>query len=428
VNPEIAITRSLNKQFPSGTFPPCVVAVSGGVDSTVLLIAAKNAGVPVIAAHVNYGLRDSESDDNQQFCENICSQLQIPLYTLALTAQQTAELKSDNIQKAARNIRYDFLERVRRENGCEFILTGHHFDDQVETVLYRMLRGLGLKTLHGIRHRNGAILRPFLHLSKEELIAYAQLHEIEWSPDSSNQFDDYDRNKIRNRLLPVLYEVLPHQQNGLKRSLQIINTESEIIEDWLTAKESEWIEKRDNVTVIKESCLRSGERGVYFLSHYLAPLGFSFAQCELIRELIDSENNKCVNNTNYRIVKRNNELIIERINAALPELQIRTERVTLNTVDLSDKNSGWMDATKIAGELYVGHFSEGCRMEPYGLKGSKLVSDIFNEIKIPQHSRADYPVLFDQKGIVWIPGYRIADRVKIDPDTTVVIRAYAHGN
>jgi len=427
VNPELAITTLLQRQSTSGIKSPCVAAISGGVDSTVLLVAARNAGVPIIAAHVNYGLRNSESDENQLFCEELCARLQVPLYTRRLSPEQIEELKTANIQNAARKIRFDFLEQVRHENACEFILTAHHFDDQVETVIYRLLRGWGLKTLHGIRSVHGKILRPFLQLEKKELIEYANEHKLNWSSDSSNRTDDYDRNKIRNRLLPVLYEVLPHQHHGLKRGLQIISTESEIIEDWLREREQEWIEKRHDVYIINDACLRSGEKGVYFLSHFLAPMGFSFAQCELLPKLIDAENNKAVMSTSYRVVKRNNEFIIEPISTSQQVVQIRTEQMQIHEVDLTDVQSGWMDATKISGELHVGNLSEGCRMEPYGLKGSKLVSDIFNEMKIPQQNRANYPVLFDRRGVVWIPGYRIAERVKIDRDvTTVVIKAYLH--
>jgi tRNA(Ile)-lysidine synthase len=427
VNPELAITTLLGKYSPSGIKSPCVVGISGGVDSTVLLVAAESAGVPIIAAHVNYGLRNSESNENQQFCEELCARLQVPLYTMRLLPEQIEELKTDNIQNAARKIRYDFLEQVRRENGCEFILTAHHFDDQVETVIYRLLRGWGLKTLHGIRSVHGKILRPLLHLEKKDLIEYANQHKLNWSSDSSNHTDDYDRNKIRNQLLPLLYEVVPHQHHGLKRGVQIISTESEIIEEWLREREQEWIEKRHDVYIIKEACLTGGEKGVYFLSHFLAPFGFSFAQCELIPKLIDAENNKSVMSTIYRVVKRNNELIIEPISTSQQVVQIRTEQVQIHEVDLTNVQSGWMDATKISGELHVKNLSEGCRMEPYGLKGSKLVSDILNEMKIPQQNRANYPLLFDQRGVVWIPGYRIAERVKIDRDvTTVVIRAYLH--
>jgi tRNA(Ile)-lysidine synthase len=147
----------------------------------------------------------------------------------------------------------------------------------------------------------------------------------------------------------------------------------------------------------------------------------------LIPKLIDAENNKSVMSTIYRVVKRNNELIIEPISTSQQVVQIRTEQVQIHEVDLTNVQSGWMDATKISGELHVKNLSEGCRMEPYGLKGSKLVSDILNEMKIPQQNRANYPLLFDQRGVVWIPGYRIAERVKIDRDvTTVVIRAYLH--
>ena len=143
---ELAITALLGKYSSSGIKSSCVVAISGGVDSTVLLVAAKSAGVPIVAAHVNYGLRNTESNENQEFCEELCARLQVPLYTMRLTPEQIEELKTDNRQNAARKIRYDFLEQVRRENGCEFILTAHNFDDQVETVIYRLLRGWGLKT------------------------------------------------------------------------------------------------------------------------------------------------------------------------------------------------------------------------------------------------------------------------------------------
>lgn len=425
MNPEIAIETLLREQHATGILPPCVVAVSGGMDSTVLLVAAKNAGVPIIAAHINYGLRKAESDDNQLFCEQLCASFNIPLYISKLSQQQTEELESGNVQIAAREIRYRYLEEVRRENGCEFILTAHHFDDQVETVIYRLLRGSGLKTLYGIRAQNKRVLRPFLHLKKDELLTYAAQQELSWSTDSSNSSNDYDRNKIRNRLLPLLYELIPHQDNGIKRSLQVINTESEIINEWLITKEREWIVKEDEKYYLQEACLQAGEKGEYFLCHFLAPFGFSSAQSKLIPMLLTAENNKAVSNSNYRIIRRNNQFVLEPKVRKLQNRLIITDLVPIDSVDLTDKNSGWMDANKIEGDLYVGYCSEGCRMEPLGLRGSKLVSDILNEMKIPQDRRSDYPLLFDNLGVVWIPGYRIADRVKIvEGVTTTVIRAF----
>jgi len=213
--------------------PSVLVAFSGGLDSRVLLHGIYQAYqsdllASVRVAHVNHGLQ-KEADQWQVFCQQICDQYQFPL----LTRKFHLSLENKNSEQAAREARYHFFEEIIQKN--EWIVLAHHLNDQSETILFRLLRGTGLHGLTGMpRSRplgQGYLLRPFLNISRDELQAYAEEHQLEWIEDPSNQTNDYSRNFLRNKIIPMLYDKWPQLDKSLKNFSQIVDDQVSILDE-----------------------------------------------------------------------------------------------------------------------------------------------------------------------------------------------------
>ena len=186
-----------------------LVAVSGGVDSVVLCHLLKELNVDFGIAHMNFQLRGSDSMEDEAFVGKLAKTLDVPFYTKKVNTTEVVEQSKDSTQMVARQLRYDWFEDIRKTNGFHAIATAHHQNDTAETILYNLSKGTGIAGLHGIRPRNGKIVRPLLALNKTDLLEYAEINELKFREDVSNQSIKYARNKIRHQVIPVLKELNP---------------------------------------------------------------------------------------------------------------------------------------------------------------------------------------------------------------------------
>jgi len=208
-------------------------AVSGGMDSMCLLHLlahwGRTQGISVTAAHFNHRLRGAESDSDEAFVRKWCGEHGIPFVCESGDVLGYAAETGQSIEEAARTVRYAFLERQRQRLGCAWIFTAHHADDNAETILLNLLRGTGSRGLAGIPPRRGAIARPFLSVTRAELAAYAQAHQIVFVEDSTNALDDVSRNVLRHKVLPVLRELNPRTVENMTRTAQQLRRDEETL-------------------------------------------------------------------------------------------------------------------------------------------------------------------------------------------------------
>jgi tRNA(Ile)-lysidine synthase len=180
-----------------------VVACSGGPDSTCLLDIfvklQKKYGLELIVAHVNYGLRGKDSDKDAVFVKKLAA-----LYLLRFIELKPKIKDKSNLEKRLREIRYDFFEKIRRDNKFDYIAVGHTLDDQVETFLMRIIRGSGLAGMAAMRHKNNFVIRPLLGITKKEILKYLKSNKLSYQTDKTNKEVPYFRNKIRNEVIPLL--------------------------------------------------------------------------------------------------------------------------------------------------------------------------------------------------------------------------------
>ena len=224
-NIDLAAAKRFLENLERGTEPVQVLcAVSGGVDSMCLLYLLSTWGreqnMAVTAAHFNHQLREEESDRDEGFVRAWCKARGIPFVCGRGDVRAYAEVAGQTLEEAARTLRYQFLEEQRRTLNGAFVFTAHHADDNAETMLLNLLRGTGLRGLAGIPETRGAIVRPFLSVTRAELVAYAKTNKIDYVEDSTNALDDVSRNLLRHKVLPVLRELNPKAVENMSRTAQ----------------------------------------------------------------------------------------------------------------------------------------------------------------------------------------------------------------
>ena len=205
-----------------------LVALSGGADSVALLCLLQTLGYECEAAHCNFHLRGEESDRDETFVRQLCTKRQVPLHTVHFDTLRTAEERHISIEMAARELRYEWFEKIRTKSNANVIAVAHHQDDSVETLLLNLIRGTGINGLRGIRSKNGHIVRPLLCLDRNEIINYLNRIGQDYVTDSTNLQDEYTRNKIRLNLLPMMQEINPSVKESILNTAEHLNEASAI--------------------------------------------------------------------------------------------------------------------------------------------------------------------------------------------------------
>ena len=194
-----------------------LLAVSGGLDSMVMLHLFHRLHFNISVAHCNFNLRGIASKEDEKICERICKTLDVPFYHQKFETKMAAEENGISIQMVARELRYAWFDELTKKNNFDFVATAHHSNDQSETILINLISGKGVSSLRGIPSQNKKTIRPLLSFSKEEILGYADENNIEWREDESNASIDYQRNYIRHKVLPILQELNPSIQENLVR-------------------------------------------------------------------------------------------------------------------------------------------------------------------------------------------------------------------
>ena len=413
-----------------------IVALSGGADSVCLLLVLKELGFHVDAVHCNFHLRGEESDRDEAFCMHICQELNIHLHRVHFDTNEYASLYHLSIEMAARELRYKYFEQLRRDIGAAGICVAHHRDDSVETLLINLIRGTGIHGLTGIMPVNGKIIRPLLCVSREEIVEYLALRHQKYVIDSTNMQDTFVRNKIRLKVLPLMREINPSVSENITQTAERINEAVKVFDEAISQKSNEAIISKTDELV--EVDIKQAFQNEYVLFNILSPYGFSSAQIEQIyhSDLSKIGNQWCSMNHVVTIDRTRlfiDKKIEERQPMRIPEEGIyvfsEKERVSvkLQVADESfqvNRNSSYacLDADKVQFPLYLRRATIGDRFVPFGMKGSKLVSDFLTDRKKTRHEKAKQLVVTDKTGnIVWLVNERPDNRFCITDDTRNVL-------
>ena len=410
-----------------------LVALSGGADSVALLVALLKLGYDCGAIHCNFHLRDEESDRDELFVKELCARLDVALQIVHFDTKAYAKEKGISIEMAARELRYATFEEHRTATGAHTIAVAHHRDDSAETLLLNLIRGTGIKGLRGIQPRNGHIIRPLLCVGRDEIIDYLKWRGESYVTDSTNLTCDYTRNKIRLEIIPKLAEINPSILATLAATAQRIG-EAERVYSNAVEEAIGRVRQGDNISI---TALKKEIAPSTLLHGILSPLGFNSAQIEDIAQSMDSEGSKLFHTTEWSVIKDRDKLLITKRsiteqqktilpdegNVETPQGLLTVTHTTFNGDIPKERNTALLDANKLHLPLTLRNTRNGDRFAPFGMRGTKLVSDYLTDRKRSLIEKQVQLVVTDAKGeIVWLVGERPSTRCSIDIGTKECIR------
>ena len=413
-----------------------IVGLSGGADSTALLMVLMRLGYRCTAVHCNFHLRGAESDRDQQFVTDLCQKQGVQLTVCSYDTQSYARQKGISIEMAARELRYADFDRIMKETGAGAVCIAHHRDDSVETVLLNLIRGTGIKGLTGIKPRNGNIIRPLLCVSRQEIEDWLADTGQAYIIDSTNLEADYTRNKIRLQLLPLMRSINPDVDSAIDETAAHLQQSYSIYRDAIDRAAADIIRKADDGFTIDIPQLVKLPSVSAFLFETLSPLGFNSTQIESVAASADAQPGLCFRSATHEVIKGRDEFHVHPIDSShfqpiVLELKPGTS-VTLpdgRTLCVSTAPAGTpisksadtatFDSALLNGTATIRTWNTGDSFIPFGMKGRKLVSDFLTDIKISPSLRKSQPVVSFNKDIIWVVGYRTDNRYRVSDKTDI---------
>lgn len=440
-----------------------LVAVSGGPDSTALLCLLhglqREWSLDLSVIHVNYGLRGTESDEDERFVRRLCRRLAVPcIVRSADVSHQMQGLRATSLQEQARDIRYRIMKEVAAGQGMDKIALGHTADDQAETILLWLLRGAGLTGLAGMPIvREGLFIRPLLTIPRRDLVAYLASREIEFRTDSTNAKSLYRRNRIRHELMPHITSLAPSFVTLMNRQSDVLGEEDRLLEqlvtDWLpqvlTRREGEHLLDRPVLLNAPLALQRRLVRRILrLLNHRGVASRFAVVDAVLRQVVAGSSGARLI--AGGIEVLRDGALIrfMRRAESrlALPVIPSdgigmdipgsvtwpgTGERITLEFIGgerarkllrLRSKRVALFDASTFTPHLAVRGWRHGDRFAPWGLRGKqKKLQDFFIDSKLSRSDRRRIPLLTAPEGILWVAGHRADERFAATLSTTTFV-------
>lgn len=420
---------------------PLLLAVSGGMDSMVLLHLCKEAGYTISVAHCNFNLRAGESDGDAAFVESMARAYELPFYKKSFDTAGYASQNKISIQVAARELRYEWffslLAQIENEQQQQaYCLTAHHADDDVETLLMNFFKGTGIAGLKGILAKKGKLIRPLLFAGKQMLESYAQQHQIIFREDSSNALNKYSRNYFRNEIIPAIEKVYPQVQENLWQNLHRFKAAYEVYDEAIRKKMSKLIvpvAAEKHIPILKLQKTVGFQAIIYELAkeHH-----FTAQQVPAIIQLLNSETGKYILSSTHRILKNRNWLIIAPLQPSKESIYIIEKDGTAVTLDAAtltikmehapvvisaDANLVQLSAHKVDFPLLLRKRKPGDYFYPLGMKKKKKISKYLSDLKLSVLEKEKIWVLESNQKIIWVMGYAIDDRFKVTATSTNIL-------
>lgn len=406
-----------------------LLAVSGGMDSMVLATLLLNAKLNFSIAHCNFGLRGKESDHDEELVRKWATENGIECFVNKI------DLSTGSIQLAARNARYHWFEELIKGYHFDKLATAHHLNDSLETTLINLTRGTGIKGISGIRSNNGMKIRPLLFASKEELRGYAHEFEISWREDSSNAKNDYDRNLIRNVIVPKLEELNPSLNQTFRNTAERLQLTNILLSEKVEEVKTTSLKEEDDLFELKVDWIKS-ESDQLILSEIVSEFGFNYVTSKEIYAAIGKSGKMFFADKYELTIDRSSIFIKENKNTKEDEYQITGiggyavyDKKLLVFISgrhglrlTSGKNQAFLDDAKIQFPLTLRKWKQGDRFKPFGMKGTKKVSDFLIDRKVPVALKNNILVLALGDEIVWLVGHQISEDFKVSEDTKKVLR------
>jgi len=402
-----------------------IVAVSGGLDSIVLLELLVKSGCHVAIAHANFQLRGNESDLDEAFVVELANSYKVPVFIKRFETKNYAIVTGISTQMAARELRYDWFNDLLSSEKYHSLATAHHMNDNLETVLINFIRGTGLTGLRGMQATNEKIIRPLLNFNRSQIEEFAKTNLLNWREDSSNETDEYARNFIRHQVVPKLKELNPSLEETFSRNIERWSAAKELMDLGILQIKREFCTyENGRVKILKTLFEKYNQPAI--LWELIKEFGFRFEECEKIVEASSGHSGKRFLSSEFNLVIDREALLITPHSLQWNEIQIEEDQetalfgswdLTLSTVSKweikRDPYIVLIDKDKIVYPLVWRLWKQGDYFYPLGMDHKKKVSDFLIDSKIPLTDKDHVTVVESAGRIIWVVGYRIDNRFKI---------------
>ena len=413
-----------------------LLAVSGGIDSMVLMHLFENSGYDYGVVHCNFQLRREESDDDEKFVREQVQMHGIPSFFKTFDTTEYARLNGISIEMAARELRYNYFHKIRLKYDYDLIATAHHQDDLIETFFLNLSRKTGIKGLTGIKDKSGNLIRPLLFAGRQEIEAYAAKHYIEYREDSSNNEVVFQRNYLRHKILPLFSELNPAFKKNLLASIDNLRDAENVYISVLKKDKETVVVENDGVIQIDIEKLRTTQFPQLLLLEVLSSLNFNSSVVDEVFHSLEAESGKQFFSKTHRLVKDRDQLFISELKESEEKIyyieeddaelfepfDILVQKADFVNFDIIKRsNVACIDYDMIQFPLLIRKWKQGDYFQPLGMTGIKKVSDFLIDRKVPLHEKENVWLLCSGKKIVWIMGLRLDERFKVTSDTKKVL-------
>lgn len=434
------LTEYINRNNLFNKDQKILVALSGGIDSVILLDLLFKTGFTISIAHCNFHLRGDESNQDEQFVRNLGINYNLTTFVNNCNAAEYAKNNKISIQESARELRYDWFEKLLVEHDFDKVAVGHHFDDNLETFFINFSRASGLTGLKGIPVKNNNIVRPLMFASRNEIEEYCKKNNLQYRNDSSNASLKYLRNKLRHQLIPKFTEIIGGSTKTLKKSMDFL-IEDNLVFDQLLDEKRKFLTKKDKNSIyfLRKDLidLHPIETWLYYL---LKPYNFTrFVSNEISNAITEENSGKEFYSKSHWLFTNNEKVIISELKNDKNESYylinkdtvILSEPINLELFKLSNSkdfkiekknNISFFDFDKLTFPLKIRKWKKGDRFKPFGMKGSKLLSDYFIDQKLNLLEKENIWIITSNEEIIWVIGMRTSDKYKITKQTTNILK------
>ncbi|MBS7564452.1 tRNA lysidine(34) synthetase TilS [Mucilaginibacter sp. Bleaf8] len=412
-----------------------LAAVSGGMDSVLMVHLLRAAGYTFGLAHCNFQLRGSEADADQQFCRQLAETMQVPFYTVNFDTGAYAREHRISIQMAARELRYQWFEQTRQLHQYDAITLAHHQNDTIETILLNLTRGTGIAGLHGIMPKNGNLVRPLLFLTRQEVADMIAQNALPYVEDSSNASTKYARNKIRHDVVPKLRELNPNLEATFQRNLNHFKELEVLLNAQLVTLRNKLLLPIGNEIHIAINEVKQLHPQHLLLHGLLKAYGFNETTVDDVISALSKHAGRRFESLHYSLLLDRESLILAPKTppqVAAVSLSESTQEVifhnytlristSIDTVLKPDPMVAMVDAGLLTYPLTLRTWQQGDYFIPLGMPHRKKLSDFFVNQKIPLLHKSQVPLLVNGNGdVIWVGGYRLDNRYKVTPQTKKV--------
>ena len=424
----------LKDNFPYLLKERCIICCSAGVDSVVLFHLMLSVNKNILVAHCNFKLRGVESDKDEEFVMTLCKENSIKFYSKSFDTKKIKENSNNSIQMIARDLRYEFFDKISNELKINHILTAHHLNDSLESFIINISRGSGLDGLTGVPMLNGKIKRPLIDFEKKEIIDYAKNKNLRWREDSSNKLNSYLRNRVRNNIISELEDLEGNFLKNFKKTIKYLKMSNSLIHERINNIKADLLKSEiDEISLNIKSLNEINKEA--FLYYFLRDYGF--VDWSKIMDLLDGESGKKIYSKSHVLFKEKSKLILREIklvkNFSLTINSLDTIKLPLeNGASLSFKEVEevekdnfdiiTVDKGSLVLPLKLRYFNHGDTFCPFGMNGTKKVGKFLKDNGVNELDRSSKLILVNgDNKIIWIVGMRLDKRFSVKKDSVKLL-------